>query len=186
MVYFLYGIIFVITIIALILIVYSVWYLANILFWYWVPNVTTNKLLHKVLIDDLSLKEWDTFIDLWCWEWVVVNLVSKAFPWATCLWYESWPRAYKIAVKNKEEDWWTYELHRKDFFKEDIHHATVIYCYLMPHLMKKVWWKISSECKKWTRVYSNAFAVPDLEPRRTLVVPTDTGKEKTIYIYTVK
>jgi len=127
----------------------------------------------------------DRFVDLWCGEWVVVELVKKAFPDTHCLGYENGFTAYKKALVRREKSWLSYELSRKDFFWQDISDVTVMYTYLMPHLMKKVWKKISLECKKWTLLYCNAFPIPDLEPTARFSTLSETWKEKTIYLYTV-
>lgn len=185
MIYLIYGTIFLLSFIVLITLLYGVWYLSNIIFGYWIPNVSTNKLLYDTLLNNLSLKRWDTFIDLWCWDWEVVSLVSNKFPDTQCIGYEYWPRAYKRAIKFKEENNWMYKLYHKDFFKVDLSEASVIYCFLIPHLMKKVWKKINNECKPETLVYSNSFPIPEVEPILQLTVKSEHWTIKTIYVYKV-
>lgn len=182
----LYLLIFVIGIGWIIALIYWILYITNILLWYGVPNVTTPESIHTLLLNNILLDERDVFIDLWCGEWVVLEQVQKKFPNTLCLWYEQWFTAYKKAVTRKKQNKLHYALSRKDFFAQDISSVTVIYTYLMPHLMKKVWQKIATECKPWTLLYSNAFQIPDIEPTNTFTTLSPAWKEKTLYLYTVK
>ncbi len=70
---------------------------------------------------------------------------------------------------------------RRNFLKENLSTATVVYCYLYPHLMTKVGEKVMAECKPGTTVVSRDFRIPNL-------IQTDhiqLNKTHEVYIYVV-
>lgn len=58
----------------------------------------------------------------------------------------------------------------KNMYKEDLSDADVIYCYLLPGLMKKLSQKFKLELKSGTRVVANSFMLPDRKPIKIIKV----------------
>ncbi len=52
----------------------------------------------------------------------------------------------------------------------------------MPYLMNKIWYKIETECKKWTLVYSNSFDIKSQIP----INKFETTPGRYIYVYQKK
>lgn len=70
---------------------------------------------------------------------------------------------------------------RRNFFKENLSPATVVYCYLFPEFMAKVGDKVMAECRPGTIVVSRDFRIPNLN--QTDYFRTSGVHE--IFIYTV-
>jgi hypothetical protein len=75
----------------------------------------------------------------------------------------------------------TYRIEKRNFFKKDISDYDVIYAYLLPAHMKKVWKKISTEYKKGTLLYSSAFEVAGQIPKEKMLI----AEKSYLYVYEV-
>lgn len=67
---------------------------------------------------------------------------------------------------------------RQNFFEANWSEATIIYCYLYPHLVDHVYEKALGECRPGTRVISRDFPFENFKPDQVLQV----GSHK-LYIY---
>jgi len=152
---------------------------------YGVPNIATNDELVKILVADLSLSAGDLFVDMGCGDGMVLEWVQNAFPHAVCTWYEYAPVAYKKAIARKKKNKWKYFLKKRNLFDADVSCADVVFCFLMPHLMSKVWKKVKSECKPGALLYVNAFAIPHVASLKKISMIAKNGVEKVIFVYRV-
>lgn len=150
---------------------------------HWIPNVQSRGELIQELAKNLYLDEKSVFVDLWCGDAEVLFQLQKVFPTSTFIWYESRVYPAWLARKKNSGNW--VDIRKKNFFTADLSRATHVYCYLMPHLMKKVWKKITRDCSVWTMVYVNAFPVPDVEPISTINLWHDWWFSRCVYVYQV-
>lgn len=75
------------------------------------------------------------------------------------------------------------KLYFKNFYKEDLSQADVIFCYLIPHGMKKLSDKFAKEpLKKGARIVSFSFRIKDWEPKKVLKLTPNTPN---IYLYEI-
>lgn len=75
------------------------------------------------------------------------------------------------------------KLHFKNFYKADLSQADVIFCYLIPHGMKKLSDKFKKEpLKKGARIVSFSFKIKDWEPKKVLKLDKNTPN---IYLYEI-
>lgn len=72
----------------------------------------------------------------------------------------------------------TIEIFSRDFYKQDLCDADIIFCYLFPHLMQRISREIWPTLKKGTILVSHAFAIDNLEPKEVLKTAGTT-----IYVY---
>ena len=70
------------------------------------------------------------------------------------------------------------EVFSRDFFKADLSDADVIFCYLFPHIMQRIFRKIFPKLKNGTIIVSHAFKIEDLKPKKIIKVA-----KTTLYIY---
>ena len=77
-----------------------------------------------------------------------------------------------------------YRIYYKNFFKEKLNNADVIFCYLMPFQLKKLALKIKKECKKGTQIVSNTFKIEGLNPEK-IIVKNPIEKTPTLYFYKI-
>lgn len=75
------------------------------------------------------------------------------------------------------------KLYFKDFYKADLSGADVIFCYLIPHGMKKLSQKFEKEpLKKGTKIVSFSFKIKDWTPKKVLKLDKNTPS---IYLYEI-
>ena len=72
----------------------------------------------------------------------------------------------------------------KNFFKENLNKADIIFCYLMPAELKRLAKKMKKECKKGTRIISNTFKIKGLVPVK-IIPKDDKTKTPTLYFYQI-
>ena len=150
-----------------------------------VPFIKTQEALIAALLDNLKMKPWELFLDLWCGDGVVMAAVLEKFPWVIARGYEVLPEALELSDHYKKEYWDHFVIKNNDFMKEDFSDADVVYCYLLPRFITPIWEKIKWECKPWTIFYTNVFALKGVEPAEVIKVPLATGKVNMLYVYLV-
>lgn len=149
----------------MILIVSYFYFFVELLFTWrsFVPFVASdNKKLSKMM-EIANIQKNDQVYDLGCWDGKIILEASK-YTNKKCIWYE---RKLDVALFWKLILWLksaNAEIIRKDFFKENLEDADVIFVYLLPNVMKELEPKILKECKKWTKVISNWFEFPNWTP----------------------
>ncbi|EKE29613.1 MAG: hypothetical protein ACD_2C00137G0003 [uncultured bacterium (gcode 4)] len=148
---------------------------------YWVPFVPTSDNKLALLLESLRLDPGQTFIDIGCWDGKILQAIEEKFPGVRVKWFEKSGYPYSLAIKRKERTWCKYEVLKADFFKCDIQDADVVYSYVLPYLMKKIWKKMTLECKIWTMPYSNSFRIPGIRPKKLFKFENDQD----IYVYVV-
>ncbi len=172
--------IFVITLLCI-----SFWFfthfLLQILLWYGVPYVPTPQYKISTLLQHISLKKGQKFIDIWCGDGRIVEAVKHMFPEWKVVGIENSLYPYFLAKKRQKQSTYRYEISRGNFFQTDLWKYDVIYCYLLPLHMNKVWKKISQECAPWTLLYSNAFEIPEKKPKEKIHI----RDAKYFYVYEV-
>lgn len=156
--------------------------LAQWIRWYGVPYVPTPNIKISLLIENLNLKKWDLFIDIGCWDGIILEAVKKQFPEARVIGYEKSYRPYLDAIKKREKNWLDYEIRNEDFFLAGIKEANVLYSYMISYMMEKIWSKINSDCRDGTILISSSFPISSKLPKTTLNV----WWNKNLFIYEVE
>lgn len=72
---------------------------------------------------------------------------------------------------------------KQDFFLSDFTNASLIVCYLYPGSMAKLNAKFENELKSGAMIVSNTFAIPGLQPFKTLII--DDLYHTKIYLYKI-
>lgn len=68
-----------------------------------------------------------------------------------------------------------------DFWRLSLWDFDLVYAFLSPAPMPRLWGKACTEMKPGGLLVSNSFAVPDVEPERTIEVPE--GRNTTLFCY---
>jgi len=114
-----------------------------------------------------------------------MSIIESNNPWIITRWYEVNKDYYNLAKDKQKNHDNKFQIFNTNFFSADISDANIIYCYLMPHLMKSVRKKIKKECKSWTILYSNSFKIPKIKTESILRCESDTKFLNIIYVYKV-
>ncbi|MFC1655635.1 50S ribosomal protein L11 methyltransferase [Patescibacteria group bacterium] len=148
-----------------------------------VPYVPTKKNVMDKVLDEISLKKGETFMDLGCGDARMLIEAEKRRK-INAVGYEIAPLVYILAIIRKLMNGSKAKIHFKNFFKEKLDKADVIFCYLMPHELKRLAKKLKKECKKGTRIVSNTFKIQGLKPQR-VIKKNPKEKTPTLYLYKI-
>lgn len=149
-----------------------------------VPYVMAHPRVGQFLKEKLDAEPPCVFVELGCGDASILHTVTEGEGFHTCRGYEIDLYAYHEARKRSERDNKRYEIIRKNFMKEDLSNADVVYTYLLPHVLSPLWKKLSAEVKPGTRLYSNCFPIPGIEAYSVHILTTQHG-HVTIYEYRV-
>ena len=101
------------------------------------------------------------------------NVKIKGYELITPLvWWAKFWQKFLPKTSNKVE------IFSRDFYKQDLSDADIIFCYLFPHLMDKISCEIWSQLKKGTILVSHAFPMKEIPAKKVLKTAGTT-----IYVY---
>ena len=150
---------------------------------YRVPYVPTSRRVIDKIFSIIKLKKGNKFVDLGCGDGRMLKeaeVRAKAVGYG----YEIAPLVYLMAQFKKLISRSKYKIYYKNFFKDKLDYADVIFCYLMPFQLKKLAVKMKNECKKGTVIVSNTFKIEGMKPQR--VIPKNIlEKTPSLYIYKI-
>ena len=152
-----------------------------------VPFVPTGKKVWPYLFAELEIVEGDVVYDLGCGDARFLIQAAKKYPDSQFvgvelntvqfykakfyLWLAGSPKNIKILCG--------------DFYKIDFSDATKVFVYLLPKIMKKIFFKKEKIRNKKIKVVSRAFEIDGIEPDKTITLNVETsqyGRDK-IYTY---
>lgn len=112
----------------------------------------------KTFLDAMPMHANEHLIDIGCGDGRVLREAWKRYG-VRALGYEVNPLAYTLAlIRNFFST--GVKISYKNFWKEDISAADVIFCYLFPDVMEKLVQKLEKELRPGTRVVSCNFRLP--------------------------
>jgi len=130
-----------------------------------IPYVPTRKKYINQIIKLADLKKGEKVYDLGCGDGRILEEASKRTG-TEAIGFETAPIPYFLAKLRKLIFKGNFVVLMKDFFSECLKDADVIYCYLGPEAMIRLAPKFLKECKKGTRIYSNAFSMKVMQPKK--------------------
>lgn len=145
-----------------------------------VPFVPTHRSDVVDLVKRLPVTAKDIVIDLGCGNGRVLFVIER-LTGATVRGYEmeGWPFWYakikRMVLGSKVK------FVSGSFFNHNWSDSTIIYAYLLPFLLPKVWEKFKSECAPGTRLVSRDFLVPGVAPTQEWKTPSN----HTMRVYTL-
>lgn len=77
------------------------------------------------------------------------------------------------------------QIFRKDFFKVNLEDADIVYAFLVPPVMKKVWKKLKLEAKKGTLLIILGSPLSDAEYKRKIFKNLKKENEGCFYVYEI-
>jgi len=169
----------------IVLIFFAVLCLLALVFYSWtlyglirsgVPYVPTTQKMAKRMVQIANIKKGQKVYDLGCGNGKILFEAEKKG--VICTGYELicsvvWYVKLKKKIKKS-----SIKIFCKDFFSEDISDADIIFCYLFPSVMDRIYKEKWNTLKKGTKLISNTFPLTDVKP--TQQEETKDGK---IFIY---
>jgi len=128
--------------------------------------IPTPSIRVKTFLDAIPMSSQNLLVDLGCGDGRVLRAARKRYGVRT-LGFEINPFAYftaklwSLRVKGIKIRW-------RDFWKEDLSDANVVFCYLFPDVMKRLAEKLKAELHPGTWVVSCNFPIPGWNTKKTL------------------
>jgi SAM-dependent methyltransferase len=142
--------------------------------------VSTSRTRIFACLDAVPMRPGQLLVDIGCGDGRVLRWARKRYGVRT-LGYELNPLAYlkarALCLGRRG-----IEIRRRNFWKVDLSHADVIFCYLFPDVMQALSSKLKAELKPGTVVVSCNFVLPGFMPEQVLR-PGSSLHSDPIYIY---
>ncbi len=151
-----------------------------------VPFIPTSEKIADKMLEFVKFRENLNIYELGCGNGKLLFKIKKKcdnlrFKNISIIGYELiLPLVWWIKFKNKFLPKTTNKISvfSRDFYKQDLSQADVIFCYLFPPLMQRIFYEIWPKLKKGTILISHAFKIEGLNPYEI----RKTAKT-TIYVY---
>lgn len=134
-----------------------------LIFWFFsiAPYVPTKSIDLKRINNIVNKKSWESFYEIWCWDWRVCHFIAKNNPNKKVIWIEFSPLFYFVSkiryflspLDNLEIIYW-------NALKDDFSKYDVFYVFGLDETIKnKLKPKFESELKVWSRIISYVFNI---------------------------
>ena len=121
------------------------------------------------------------FVDVGCGFGGVVSSVGRERPTLECLGLETAWLPYLVSRLRCALSPNHATIARRDLWTHDLSAADVVYAYLSPVPMERLWRKVVAEMRPGTLFISNTFAVPGIEPLAAYEIDDATGSVLHVY-----
>ncbi|MFH1822381.1 MAG: class I SAM-dependent methyltransferase [Patescibacteria group bacterium] len=149
-----------------------------------VPYVVTPKKYIPIILENLKVKPETIIFDLGCGKGSFLFAASRLKP-KKLVGYELSPlHAWYARIKNKLLGK-KIEIYRKDFFTADISQADIIYLFLVPAMVEKIWKKIKKEAKVGTQVVILSDKLSGVECEKIIKTNPKKAHSSKIYFYKI-
>ncbi len=144
-----------------------------------VPFVPSSKRIARLMVELADIHAGDKVYDLGCGSGTILFEAEKKG--GKCIGYEIIPSVIFLARTKKVFKKSKIEFRCKDFFKQDLSDADVIFCYLWTHIMEKIYQQIWPKLKPGTKLISHGFSIKNITPEKII----ESGRTK-IFLYEKK
>ena len=157
-----------------------------ILLFYWnsaseqVPLYLTNRRTWQALEALVADAKAKSFVDMGCGLGGVVTFLARAQPDLKASGVETAPLVY-LAARLRALALSNATISYRSIWDENLASHDIVYCFLSPAPMPRMFEKARAEMRPGTRFVSNSFAVPDVEPERIIAV--DDGRKTRLFVY---
>ncbi|WP_340150178.1 class I SAM-dependent methyltransferase [uncultured Sneathiella sp.] len=136
-----------------------------------VPLYLTNRRTSDALLKLLPRGKPVHFVDLGSGLGGTLHYLAKAAPDSRFTGLETAPLPFALSwLRGKLGGGGNLDFRFRDIFKEDLGQYDLVYCFLSPVPMARLYDKARAEMKPGSLFISNSFAVPDQKPHRVVTV----------------
>lgn len=147
-----------------------------------VPFVKTPKKVMEKILEEAKIKPTDIVYDLGCGDGQFLIETEKRYGCKT-IGYELSPIAYFLAKINIKVNKAKTKIFYKNFYKEDLSNANVVFCFLIDSVMPKVEKQLAQQLKPGAQVISFAFPIKEWQPTKVIDSDPKNPKASKIYFY---
>ncbi|MEK7540251.1 MAG: class I SAM-dependent methyltransferase [Patescibacteria group bacterium] len=148
------------------------------------PFIPSSRKAIRVILDNIPLPTHGIIVDLGAGDGKFLRAVKRHAPKLTSLGYEISPLALLLAKIKNILSRTPMNVLKQDMFSANLSEASLVFCFLLPHDLKRLEHKLQTELKPGTRVVSNTFSFPTWHPELELP-PNKTGLHGFIRVYVV-
>jgi len=148
-----------------------------------VPLFLTSRAARVRLLDILPQDRPVRFIDVGCGFGGVVSTVGRERPTRECLGLETAWLPYMVSRLRCALSPNHVTVARRDLWQHDLSEADVVYAYLSPVPMARLWRKVVAEMQPGTLFISNSFEVPGVEPSARFEI--DDATRSVLHVYRI-
>ncbi len=123
------------------------------------PFVPSNRPTIEKMLKVAKLKKKERIVDLGCGDGRIVFTAERQYG-ALASGYEISIIVWLLAQTNRLFKGAKAPIYRRNFFQADLRQTDVVFCYLLPEVMKKLAPKFKKELPKGARIVSAAFRLP--------------------------
>lgn len=136
-----------------------------------VPLYLSNSITEKGLAELLRKIGGGTFIDLGCGLGGVVDRVSATVPGARVIGVETAPLSFLASwLRLRGQGRANADIRFQSIWNTDVSDADIVYAFLSPAPMARLFEKLKAEMKPGSMFVSNSFAVPGREPDEVIAI----------------
>ncbi|NPA72634.1 MAG: hypothetical protein GXO35_07380, partial [Gammaproteobacteria bacterium] len=147
-----------------------------------VPLYFTNETTRQALKQLVANKEAIHFLDLGCGFGANVAFMAKQPAVIESHGVETAPVPYALSkLVTTLKGGQTYAM---DLWKTDLSYYDVVYAFLSPEPMPKLWQKVQAEMRPGTTFVSNSFAIPGVEASEIWTL--EDGRQTQLYLYHIE
>ena len=142
--------------------------------------VSTSRVRVAAVLDALSMKSGQLLFDIGCGDGRVLRMASRRFGIQAVGYEVNWLAYIKARLLCMGDR--NIHIRRKNFWKENLSAADVVFCYLYPDVMKRLAKKLESDLRPGTVVVSCNFALPGFTPSKVFC-PEGSLHNDPLYLY---
>ncbi len=143
---------------------------------------TTHRTKIKKILDNVPMSPGEVVYDLGCGDGRFLIAAARRYN-VKAIGLEINPWAYFLCRLRTFFSGERVSIYFKDFWKEDIRDADIVFCYLFPDVMWMLREKFSKELKDGARVISCNFMIPGWKPEKILTFYHPVHNDS-VFIYT--
>lgn len=174
------------TILALLIGIFAIVFLVSLLYsaFVYVPFVPTPLSVVRKMVDAAEIADGQRIYDLGCGDGRLLIEASKGKK-VIAKGFEINPFVYFLGKLRVLFSHQKVQIHKKNFERESLHDADVIFCYLFPHIMQKLSVKFQNELRKGARIVSYCFPLKGRNPKKIIPTRDDKPNNFLIYVYEI-
>lgn len=146
------------------------------------PYIKTPQAVIDKILSSTNIKSSSVVYDLGCGDASFLIATEKKTG-AKTIGFDLSPIAYLRAKQKIKLERSQTQIFFRSFFKQNISDADLVFCFLVPAIMKKVGAFLESQLKTGTQIISYAFPIPQWQPNKILDTLPNGDKASKIYIY---
>ncbi|MGD9305869.1 MAG: class I SAM-dependent methyltransferase [Desulfobacterales bacterium] len=142
--------------------------------------VSSSRVRVVAALDAVPMKSGQLLLDIGCGDGRVLRIASRRYGVQAIGYEVNWMAYIKARLLCMGDR--NINIRRKNFWKENLSAADVVFCYLYPDVMKRLTKKLESDLRPGTVVVSCNFALPGFTPSKKFR-PEGSLRSDPLYIY---